>query len=144
MKKLFLTIMTAAFCVLGIGSIAAPRVTAVDVLNGCSPSTSDCSVCSNPNATSKPVICTDNQNGSKQNPLLGPSGVLTVAANILSILVGVAAIIVIIISGLRMVISSGDPTSAGNARKAIIYALVGLAIAVLAQAIVALVLSKVQ
>jgi len=62
--------------------------------------------------------------------------------NILSIIVGIAAVIVIIISGLRFITASGDAASVATARNGIIYAVVGLVIVALAQAIVHFVLGK--
>jgi hypothetical protein len=61
---------------------------------------------------------------------------------IIAIFVGVAAVIVIIVSGLRFVTSSGDPSAVASARQALIYAIVGLVVAAAAQAIVSLVLVK--
>ena len=56
--------------------------------------------------------------------------------NILSLVGGVIAVIMIIIGGIRYVTSSGDSGSTASARNTIIYALVGLVIIALAQVIV--------
>jgi hypothetical protein len=48
----------------------------------------------------------------------------------------------ITISGLRYVLSAGDPQKITQARNSIIYSLVGLAVAIAAEAIVHLVLGK--
>jgi hypothetical protein len=63
---------------------------------------------------------------------------------ILSLLAGVAAVIMIIISGFRYITSGGDPQKVAGAKNALIYALVGLVIAALAQVIVHYVLGKVH
>lgn len=77
----------------------------------------------------------------------GSAGTLTNAVkatiNILSIIVGIAAVIVIIISGLRFITANGDASSVATARNGIIYAVAGLIIVALAQAIVHFVLGKV-
>jgi nitrate/nitrite transporter NarK len=62
--------------------------------------------------------------------------------NLLSIIVGIAAIIVIIVSGLRFITAGGDANSISSARNGVIYAVVGLIVAALAQVIVRFVLSK--
>lgn len=63
--------------------------------------------------------------------------------NILSIVVGVAAVIMIIIAGLRFITANGDSNQIASARTAIIYALVGLVVVALAQTIVKFVLDKI-
>jgi hypothetical protein len=73
----------------------------------------------------------------------GSSGIESVVrgiVNILSIIVGVAAVIVVIISGFRFITSAGDASKVGGAKNALVYALVGLAIAALAQLLVHFVL----
>ena len=50
--------------------------------------------------------------------------------------IGALALLFIVISGLRYVISSGDPQDTAKAKSGIIYALVGLALALSAEAIV--------
>lgn len=57
--------------------------------------------------------------------------------------VGAFAVLVITIAGLYFVLSEGNPEKANRARDAIIYAAVGLAISVLATAIIQLVIRNV-
>ena len=140
-QRLLAFCLALVVCCTATGAIVAP-VSAVDVLKQCDANNSQCAACNNPDATQTPVICGDNQTGSSNNPLLGKGGLLTNTIKILSLIVGIAAIIVIIISGIRTVISAGDANSVAAARRAIIYALIGLAVAAMAQAIVAFVLNK--
>jgi hypothetical protein len=69
--------------------------------------------------------------------------VIRTAISILSIVVGIAAVIVIIISGMKYVTSGGDASSVSSAKKGIIYALIGIAIAASAQMIIHFVLDRV-
>lgn len=62
--------------------------------------------------------------------------------NILSILVGALAVIMVIYAAFRYITSGGDGGKVASAKSTLIYALVGLAIAALAQLIVRYVLSK--
>jgi Type IV secretion system pilin len=65
--------------------------------------------------------------------------------SLLSIVFGILAavtILIIIIQGIRFITSSGDAQKAGEARKGIIYALVGLGVAISAEVIVRLVVGK--
>lgn len=61
--------------------------------------------------------------------------------SIISYIAGVIAIIMIIISGIRYTTSGGDSAKVGAAKTALIYALIGVAVAGLAQILVHLVLS---
>ncbi len=69
------------------------------------------------------------------------ASVAKTAVNILSLVVGIAAVIMIIYGGLRYITSGGDSGSVGNAKNTIIYAIVGLIIVALAQLIVHFVLN---
>lgn len=51
-------------------------------------------------------------------------------------IVGAVALLIIVIAGLKYVTSQGDPQSTGQARNAIIYAAIGLVIALSAEIIV--------
>lgn len=68
--------------------------------------------------------------------------VISTVINLLSIIVAIAAVIMIIISGLRFITSNGDSSSVSSAKNGIIYALIGLVVVALAQVIVKFVLQK--
>lgn len=87
------------------------------------------------------AVCKDSKNSS--NPIYGPNGIVGTVVNILSIIVGVAAVIVIIIAGIQYMLSTGDPSKVNNAKNAILYAVVGLIIAVLSQVIVKFIISRI-
>lgn len=61
---------------------------------------------------------------------------------IFSFVIGVIAVIMIIIAGIRYITSGGDSATVGAAKNTIIFAIVGLVIAVLAQVIVRFVLTR--
>ena len=62
--------------------------------------------------------------------------------NIILWVVGVAAVIVIVVAGLKYVTSSGNPSAVSSAKTTILYAVIGLVIAVTAYAIVNFVLKS--
>lgn len=62
--------------------------------------------------------------------------------NLLSFLVGVISVIMIIIGGIRFATSSGNAQSTDTARNTVIFAVVGLVLAVFAQLIVKFVLGR--
>jgi heme/copper-type cytochrome/quinol oxidase subunit 2 len=68
--------------------------------------------------------------------------VITTAVNVLSIIVGVVAVIMIIIGGFRYIASGGKQESVSGAKNTILYAIIGLIIVALAQVIVRFVLNK--
>lgn len=57
-------------------------------------------------------------------------------------IVGVICVVVIIVGGIFMTTSAGDPSKVAKGKKAVIYGIVGLAVAILAWAIVKFVLSS--
>jgi hypothetical protein len=63
--------------------------------------------------------------------------------NILSVIIGAIAVVMIIIGGFRYVTSGGNAESTKSARQTIVYAIVGLIIVALAQIIVHFVLNSV-
>lgn len=73
----------------------------------------------------------------------GKSAVGSVAAKaveIISYIAGIIAIIMIIISAIRFITSNGDASKVGTAKTALVYALIGIAVAGLAQVLVRFVL----
>jgi NADH:ubiquinone oxidoreductase subunit 6 (subunit J) len=70
------------------------------------------------------------------------TGIIKTIVNILSVLVGVVAIIMIIWAGFKYVTSGGDSNKVTSAKNALIYALIGLIIVALAQLMVRFVLAE--
>lgn len=70
------------------------------------------------------------------------SGFIKKIINILLFIIGAIAVLMIIIGGLRYVLSAGDQSAVTGAKNTILYAVVGLIIAVMAFAIVNFVLSS--
>ena len=62
--------------------------------------------------------------------------------NLFSLVVGVAAVIMIIIGGLKYITSSGDSGNITGAKNTILYAIIGLVVVALAQFIVRFVIGK--
>lgn len=106
-----------------------PQSTSTNNIGGCTGAAADSALC---------------KDISKEgNPLFGPDGILTKVANIFALLTGVIAVFMMIISGLRYIMSGGDPTKTKSAKDGIMYSAIGIAVAVSARAIVMFVLSKV-
>ncbi|HEY1835815.1 MAG TPA: pilin [Candidatus Saccharimonadales bacterium] len=63
--------------------------------------------------------------------------------DLLSAIAGVIAVIMLIVGGIKYITSSGDASNISGAKNTIIFALVGLVVVALAQALVHFVLSRV-
>lgn len=69
--------------------------------------------------------------------------VIRVVVNLLSYIVGVVAVIMIMVSGIKYMTSGGDSQKVSSAKDTLVYALIGVAVVVLAQFLVRFVLSQV-
>lgn len=63
-------------------------------------------------------------------------GGITSLVNVMLFILGAIAVIVIIIAGIMFTVSAGDPARAKKAKDSILYAVIGLVVALLAYAIV--------
>ena len=64
--------------------------------------------------------------------------------NVFSLIIGVVAVIMIMVGGFRYIVSNGDSNSLKGAKDTILYALVGVVIALFAQVIARFVLANMQ
>ena len=74
--------------------------------------------------------------------LFGDTGVFSQISSVLLFIVGAVAVIMIVIGGLRYVISGGDSSQVQGAKNTILYALVGIIVAILAYAAVNFVINS--
>lgn len=77
------------------------------------------------------------------DPLTGTNGTLNKVVTALAIVAGIVSVIFIIVGGIKYIFSGGDSAAVSSAKSTIIYALVGLVVAVVAREIIAFALSKV-
>lgn len=78
--------------------------------------------------------------GAKGQMSLGES--IKLVINVLLFLIGAVSVIMIIIGGIRYVLSGGDSTQITGAKNTILYAVIGLVVALLAYAIVNFVVTQ--
>jgi cytochrome bd-type quinol oxidase subunit 2 len=76
---------------------------------------------------------------SNAGSLFGQGGLFNQIANILIFLVGAIAVIMLILGGLQYVISNGDSKRVESAKNTILYAIIGIVVAIMAYAAVAFV-----
>ncbi|HRJ06798.1 MAG TPA: pilin [Candidatus Saccharibacteria bacterium] len=77
--------------------------------------------------------------GARNNNL---SGFIQTIINVLLFVIGAAAVIMIVIGGIRYVLSNGDSAQINGAKNTILYAVIGLVVALLAYAIVNFVITQ--
>lgn len=128
-----LSIFIASFSLLGMVAFVVPAHAGTDVFEG---------VCSKPGADASTVCKAKKLDG--QNPLFGPQGVMTAVISIVSIIVGIVALVTILLGGFKFITSGSNPQDVAKAREMIIYAIVGLIIAALAQVIVQFILKRIN
>lgn len=117
MKRFFIALMMLA------GLVTAPLAAtttagAVEVFEACT-GAADTAVCK-----------------GKDDKVLGPDGLLTNVINLLLFIIGIVSLIMIIVGGFKYTTSAGDSSQLSNAKDTILYALVGLVIAIMSFAIV--------
>ncbi len=138
MKRLKLFLMVLSFSIfagyavgwMGTDSVyAAPGANSVNVLQNCS---------TNSVGTD---YCKEAKGVGTANPAIA---IIKTIIDIISIVAGAAAVIGLIISGLRIVLANGDSNAVASARSGIIYSLIGIIVIVFAQLIVIFVLDRIK
>lgn len=82
------------------------------------------------------------QSRTTDNPLLGANGILTKVVQIVVMITAVASVIMIMVGGFQYITSTGDSAKINKAKDTILYAIIGLVVAVIAQSIVSFVLQR--
>lgn len=81
--------------------------------------------------------------GSDQpSDLFGQAGIFSTITNVMLFIVGGVSVLMIIIGGLRYVLSGGDSGNVSAAKNTILYAIVGIIVSLLAYAVVSFVVSS--
>ena len=126
MNKIKCALMAAVLAVIGIGACLLPTGSAY-ALNG--------------------GAWDDGINNAKgngvPNDLMGSSGAVTNIINAVLYVVGILAVVMVIIGGVKYTTSGGDQQAVTSAKNTILYGIVGLVIAILAYAIVNFVIEKI-
>lgn len=140
-----LLIISALLGIFATPVIITSSASAVDIFSNCTngglADKASCSDCEG--LAQKTDACKDikAQQSSSSNPILT---IIKAAIDLVSKIVGFAAIISVIASGIRLVIANGDSNAISSARNGLLYSLIGIAVTVLAQVIVVFVLKDVN
>jgi hypothetical protein len=125
MKRLCISLLLA----LGLLMIPAVPAAATDPFRD---------VCDRP-GTSQSEVCRNRG----ADPITGTNGILTRVVNIIALIAGAAAVIIIIIAGFQFIMAGGDSSKIASARNAIIYAIIGLIVIVLARQIIVFIINNI-
>lgn len=125
LKKLSQAMLLVPALVLGLSFAFPPAAHAAS--SDCADSTSDLSISSG-------AACA--KGNGQSDSLFGEGGIFTKITNILLFLVGAVSVIMLILGGIRYVISGGDQGQVTSAKNTILYAIIGIVIAFLAFAAV--------
>jgi hypothetical protein len=74
--------------------------------------------------------------------LFGTGGIFQTVTNVLLFIIGAVSVVMLIIGGIRYTISQGDSSAVTSAKNTILYAIIGLVVAILAYAAVNFVISS--
>lgn len=113
-----------AFAVFGGFAVASPVYAANGVFE---------EACSNSNS----VICNQQKNGESKT-----LGFVKNIISLLLVVIGIISVIVIIVGGIRFTTSNGNADQVKSAKNTILYAIVGLVVAIVAFPIVTFVLER--
>lgn len=127
MKRLFLAVALMILCL----SAAPVQAAAIDIFKG---------VNCNKSGAGSSAVCSSK---TGQDPIAGENGALAEAITIVAIVAGFAAIILLIVGGIRYITSGGDASKIASAKNTVINALIGLAIIVLAQTLITFVIKRI-
>ncbi|HJP81555.1 MAG TPA: hypothetical protein VJ841_04135 [Candidatus Saccharimonadales bacterium] len=78
----------------------------------------------------------------QQENLFGNGGLFQTITNVLLFIIGAVSVIMLIIGGIRYVVSGGDSGAVTSAKNTILYAVIGIIVAILAYAIVNFVITS--
>lgn len=137
-------------CSLVVASVVIPNTT--HALDGNAETSTNATLKELGDTTDKDKACKDAGGTIKSGKCVDEDGstidttsISLTIRNIIGILLyvaGIISVIVIVVSGFRYVTSNGDAAAASRAKNGIVYALIGLVIAVMAYAIVNFILSN--
>ncbi len=82
------------------------------------------------------------QGKDQSSNLFGSDGIFKTITNVLLFIIGAISVIMLIIGGIRYTVSGGDSSAITSAKNTILYAIIGVIVAILAYAIVNFVLTS--
>lgn len=123
LQKAAQTLMLVPLLALGVSFVAPVAVNAGGVT---------CPATGTINITQGPAGGAECVRPSSDTPLFGAGGIFVTVTNLLIFIIGAIAVIMLIIGGIRYTVSQGDQNAITGAKNTILYAIIGIVVAVLA------------
>lgn len=161
MKKIILTAITAVFCLMVLAVPLAATVSAQSPTDGLSEAAQEAAEAQQgasdaadaaadvaTRSSAEQAVCegigmTAGTNGCAAAPgQRDLASTIRTAIGVLSLVIGIVSVIMIMIGGFKYITSSGDSAKVNSAKDTILYAIIGIVVASLAQVIVRFVLTK--
>lgn len=131
-------IKTTLLSLVAVATLAAPVLAPAVVSAQAEPNIQG-GLCAGANLNADETACPPNSGTVATEKV---NSTIATVINIFSLVVGVVSVIMIIIGGLRYIISGGDSGNVQSAKNTILYAIIGLVVVALSQFIVQFVLEK--
>ncbi len=97
-------------------------------------------ICSNlVDSSNVPAVCKE---PPSENPIVGEAGLMTKIVQTLVYITGAVSVVMVMVGGFKYMLSNGDSNGIQSAKNTILYALIGLVVAVSGQMIVSFVISR--
>lgn len=129
-KKAMLSLLAVPVLALGVAGVVAPTAAADDLtLSGGA----------NTAKGSDQVSCLF---GTEKEGCDGNTGIFRTIVNVILFLIGAISVIMLVVGGIKYTVSNGDSNDVTSAKNTIMYAIVGLIIAILAFAVVNFVIAN--
>lgn len=135
LQKAAQTLMILPLLVVGLSFLTPVAVSAI------TPTATNCtSIDVNTSGIGAGAECVKPTNAD--SPLFGAGGIFVTVTNLLIFIIGAIAVIMLIIGGIRYTVSQGDQNAITSAKNTILYAIIGIVVAVLAYGAVQFVTSQ--
>jgi hypothetical protein len=98
---------------------------------------------SNASGTNQSACLWGNEgNTVETDPCYGKTGLFKTITDVLLFIIGAVSVIMLVIGGIRYTVSAGDSSAVTGAKNTILYAIVGIVVALLAYAVVSFVIGS--
>jgi hypothetical protein len=91
--------------------------------------------------TKNSIVCASNIKSNSKNPI---TVVIKNVTNLVALATGITSVIFIIVGSIKMIVSAGDSNAVSAAKRTVLYAVIGLVVAALAEGIVVFVLGNLK
>lgn len=122
-------------------ALMAMPALALSVTAIATPAFADCTG-ADPNSLTLCSGASSSQGSEQPTSLFGSGGIFQTITNVLLFVIGAVSVVMLIIGGIRYTVSQGDSSAVQSAKNTILYAVIGLIVAIIAFAAVNFVIGQ--